>query len=198
MTAGDHFESYVHDTAMVEKDAVLGANVKVWHWSHVCSQAVLGDNVNVGQSVFVGEKVRIGSGSRIQNNVSIFSGVEIAENVFCGPSVTFTNVKYPRAFRDQKDSFNKTVVNIGATLGANSSILCGITVGEYAFVAAGAVVTNDVLPFELVAGVPAKRIGWVSRAGIPLSFADSAKAQTSCPITGLIYVLSEGIVVESP
>jgi UDP-2-acetamido-3-amino-2,3-dideoxy-glucuronate N-acetyltransferase len=166
---------------------------RIWHFCHVMEDAVIGRGCVLGQNCFVGSGVRIGDGSRLQNNVSVYEGVTLEEDVFCGPSVVFTNVSNPRAFVDRKTEFRKTRVRRGATLGANATLLPGITIGEYAFVGAGAVVTRDVLAHALVVGTPARQVGFVSRAGERLSF--DADGHAVCPRTGARYALREGVVV---
>lgn len=160
MTAG-----FVHETAIVDPGARIGAGTRVWHWVHICGGAEIGENCSLGQNVFVGNKVKIGNGVKIQNNVSVYDNVTLEDGVFCGPSMVFTNVYNPRAEVERKSEYRDTVVRRGATLGANCTIVCGVTVGEYALIGAGAVVNRDVPPFALVVGVPARRIGWVSHAG---------------------------------
>lgn len=154
-----------HPTAAVDRGARVGAGTKIWHFSHVMSGARVGSRCVVGQNVFIGTEVHIGDGCRIQNNVSIYQGVVLEENVFVGPSAVFTNVRNPRAEVDRRESFERTLVRAGATVGANASILCGVTIGERAFVAAGAVVTRDVPAHAVVTGVPARRTAWICRCG---------------------------------
>ena len=154
-----------HETAILDEGAEIGEGTRIWHFSHVCAGARIGSNVVLGQNVYVANKVVIGSGSKVQNNVSIYDNVTIEDDVFCGPSMVFTNVVNPRAFVERKDEYLDTIVRKGASLGANCTIVCGVEIGEYAFVAAGAVVTGDVKPFRMVAGVPARPIGWMSRHG---------------------------------
>lgn len=155
----------VHPTAIVDDGARIGAGTRIWHWVHVCSGAAIGRNCSLGQNVFVGNRVTIGDGVKVQNNVSIYDGVELEDGVFCGPSCVFTNVINPRAEIERKSEYRPTLVRRGATIGANATVLCGHTLGAYCLIAAGAVVTADVPDFALMAGVPARRIGWVSRAG---------------------------------
>ncbi len=159
---------FVHPTSVVDPGACVGAGTRIWHFCHVTAGAVIGERCGLGQNVFVGGTVRIGNNVRIQNNVSIYDGVEIEDDVFCGPSMVFTNVITPRAHVSRKHAYARTLVQRGATIGANATIRCGITLGRYCFVGAGAVVTRDVPPFALVAGVPARRIGWVCRCGARL------------------------------
>jgi UDP-2-acetamido-3-amino-2,3-dideoxy-glucuronate N-acetyltransferase len=174
---------HVHPTAIVDEGAVIGAETRVWHFVHVSSGARIGARCSLGQNVFVGRGVRIGDGVKIQNNVSVYEGVEVEDDVFLGPSCVFTNVNEPRAFVERKAEYRATRVRRGASVGANATIVCGHEVGEYAFVAAGAVVTRDVLPHELVAGVPARRLGWVSRVGRRLQ----GEGEVACPETGERY-----------
>ena len=174
-----------HPTAIVDKGAQIGDGSRVWHWAHVCSGAKIGQDVSLGQNVFVGNMVRIGNRCKIQNNVSVYDNVHLEDGVFCGPSVVFTNVYNPRALIERKDQYRNTLVKKGATLGANCTIVCGVTVGEYAFVAAGAVITKNVKPYALMAGVPAKQTGWISQYGekIPLPLKGTSNCYT-CPHTG--------------
>lgn len=181
--------AFIHETAVVDDGAVLGEGTKVWHFVHVSAGARIGSNVVLGQNVFVGNRVSIGNGCRIQNNVSVYDDVTLEEDVFCGPSMVFTNVSNPRAFVSRKEEFSPTLVRRGATLGANCTIVCGVTIGEYAFVAAGAVVTRDVAPFSLVGGVPAQPIGWMSRVGRRLDLPVEGQDIASCPESGERYEL---------
>ncbi|WP_311195719.1 acyltransferase [Aestuariispira ectoiniformans] len=154
-----------HDTAIIDEGASIGGGSRVWHWVHVCAGAVIGEDCSLGQNVFVANRVVLGDRVKVQNNVSIYDNVTIEDEVFCGPSMVFTNVINPRAAVERKDEYRDTIVKRGASLGANCTIVCGVTIGQYALVGAGAVVTKDVPAFALMAGVPAKRIGWVSRSG---------------------------------
>jgi UDP-2-acetamido-3-amino-2,3-dideoxy-glucuronate N-acetyltransferase len=158
----------VHPTAVVDEGAQIGDGSRVWHFAHVCSKASIGNNCSLGQNVFVGNDVRIGNNVKIQNNVSVFDAVRIDDDVFCGPSMVFTNVYNPRAAIVRKGEYRETFVRKGASLGANCTIVCGTTIGEYAFVGAGAVINRDVAPYALVVGVPARRIGWMCRCGVQL------------------------------
>lgn len=178
-----------HETAIVDEGAEIGDGSRIWHFSHVCAGARIGPNVVLGQNVYVANKVTIGSGSKVQNNVSIYDNVTIEDDVFCGPSMVFTNVSNPRAFVERKDEYRDTLVRKGASLGANCTIVCGVEIGEYAFVAAGAVVTQNVKSFSMVAGVPARPIGWVSRAGEKLELPLAGNAEAVCRRGGDRYLL---------
>ena len=156
---------FIHETAIVSEDSKIGSKTKIWQFSHIFGKSRVGNNCILGQNVMVGPNVSIGSNCKIQNNVSLYKGITIENNVFCGPSCVFTNVKTPRAFIDRSNEFNETIVREGASIGANATIICGVEIGEFSMIAAGAVVTKDVKPFSLVMGVPAKHIGWVSKAG---------------------------------
>ncbi|AZN43310.1 acyltransferase [Paenibacillus albus] len=173
---------FKHDTAIIDDGAEIGTGTKVWHFSHISPKAVVGQTCSLGQNVFVANHVTIGNGVKIQNNVSIFEGVVLEDYVFCGPSMVFTNVRTPRsAFpRNTSDDYAQTVVKRGASIGANATIVCGVTIGENALIAAGAVVNRDVLPFALMAGVPAKRIGWVCECGVTLRLEQSHSTCSSC------------------
>lgn len=176
--------AFVHPTAIVDDGAALGPGTKVWHWTHVCGGARVGAECSLGQNVFVAATVTIGDRVRIQNNVSIYDGVTLEDGVFCGPSCVFTNVLNPRAEVSRKDEYRPTLVRRGATLGANSTVVCGVTIGRYALVGAGAVVTRDVPDFALVVGMPARRVGWVSHAGEKLG------RDLVCPRDGRRYRLA--------
>ncbi len=175
----------IHPSAIVDAGAELGEGTHVWHFSHVCAGARIGAGCSLGQGVFVGNDVVIGRGVKVQNNVSVYDAVTLEDEVFCGPSVVFTNVMNPRAAVPRKHEYRRTLVRRGASLGANSTIVCGVTVGQHAFVGAGAVVTKDVPDFALVAGVPARQIGWMSRHGERLRF--DATGDARCPATGERY-----------
>jgi UDP-2-acetamido-3-amino-2,3-dideoxy-glucuronate N-acetyltransferase len=157
--------THIHPTAIIDPGAQIGNGTKIWHYSHVMPTAVIGDNCILGQNVFVGNNVVIGNGVKVQNNVSLYEGVQCEDDVFIGPSAVFTNVMHPRAFIEQKDSFKKTYIRKGVTIGANATILCGIELGAYCFIGAGSVVTKDVPAFALVIGNPAMQVGWVDETG---------------------------------
>lgn len=180
---------FIHPTAVVDQPVSVGTGTKVWHWVHIMKGAQIGSRCVLGQNVFVGGKAVLGNNVRVQNNVSIYDEVVLEDDVFCGPSMVFTNVINPRSAIERKDEYKKTLVKKGASIGANATILCGNTLGRYCFVGAGSVVTKDVPSYALVAGVPAKRIGWVSRAGIRLGFGKNGIAQ--CPETGEEYKLED-------
>ena len=184
----------VHKTAIVDEGAQIGSGTRVWQWVHVCSGAKIGSSVSLGQNVFVGNKVIIGDKCKIQNNVSIYDNVYLEEGVFCGPSMVFTNVYNPRSLIERKDEYRDTFVKKGATLCANCTIVCGITVGAFAFVGAGAVVNKDVPPYALMVGVPARQIGWMSGYGEKLDLPLVGNAQTICDHTGQKYQLKDSQV----
>lgn len=192
IAAAVHASAVVHASAIVDFGAVLGAGTRVWHFAHVCAGARIGDACSLGQNVFVGNDVHIGNRVKIQNNVSVYDAVTLEDEVFCGPSMVFTNVHNPRAAVERKSEYRRTLVRRGATIGANATIVCGITLGEYAFIGAGAVVTRDVPAFALMVGVPARQLGWMSRFGerLPLGLAGNGEAR--CPRTGDLYLLRDG------
>ncbi|MEZ8018151.1 acyltransferase [Vibrio splendidus] len=179
-----------HETAIVDDGAVIGDGSRVWHWAHVCPGAVIGNGVSLGQNVFVGNKVTIGDKCKIQNNVSVYDNVHLEEGVFCGPSMVFTNVYNPRSLIERKSEYRDTIVKKGATLGANCTIVCGITIGEYAFVGAGTLVNKDIVPFALMIGVPAKQIGWMSAYGERLTLPLAGQEEVTCEHTGDVYQLN--------
>ncbi len=180
----------IHPSAIVDEGAQIGDGSRIWHFVHVCGGARIGDGVSLGQGVFVGNKVSIGDRCKIQNNVSVYDNVTLEDGVFCGPSMVFTNVYNPRALVERKDEYRDTLVREGASLGANCTIVCGVTVGSFAFVAAGAVVNRDVPDFALVAGVPARQIGWMSAHGEKLDLPIAGNGEAVCSVTGDIYSLS--------
>ncbi len=183
----------IHPSAIVDDGAVLGQDCRVWHFVHISAGARIGARCSFGQNVFVGNDVRIGDNARIQNNVSIYDAVTLEDDVFCGPSMVFTNVYNPRAAVSRKAEYRPTRVKQGATLGANCTIVCGSTIGRYAFIGAGAVVHRDVPDFALVVGVPARQIGWMSRHGERLALPLTGDGDAACPATGERYVLRDGV-----
>ncbi len=188
----------VHPSAIVDEGAQIGEGSRVWHFVHVCGGAKIGKGVSLGQNVFVGNKVTIGDKCKIQNNVSIYDNVTLEEGVFCGPSMVFTNVYNPRSLIERKNEYRDTLIKKGATLGANCTIVCGSTVGEYAFVGAGAVINKDVKPYALMVGVPARQIGWMSEFGVQLDLPLEGYAQTACQHTGDLYILSGTTLTKQP
>jgi UDP-2-acetamido-3-amino-2,3-dideoxy-glucuronate N-acetyltransferase len=183
----------VHPSAIVDAGATIGKATRIWHWFHVSSGAVIGARCSLGQNVYVGNRVRIGDNVKIQNNVSVYDNVTLEDDVFCGPSMVFTNVYNPRSAVTRKDEYRDTVVKRGATLGANCTIVCGTTIGEYAFVGAGAVVIRDVPAFALIVGVPGRQLGWMSRYGERLSLPLKGDAEAVCKHTGDEFLLLRGI-----
>jgi len=179
-----------HETAIIDKGAQIGKDCRIWHWTHVSAGASIGSNVSLGQNVFVGNNVIIGNKCKVQNNVSIFDNVSLEEGVFCGPSMVFTNVYNPRSLINRKDEYRNTQVKKGASLGANCTIICGTTIGSYAFIAAGAVINKNVPDYALMVGVPAKQIGWMSQYGEKLDLPLSGNAITKCKHTNTKYQLS--------
>ncbi|QPL47214.1 N-acetyltransferase [Halomonas sp. A40-4] len=182
----------IHPSAIVDEGAQIGEGSRVWHFVHVCGGAKIGQNVSMGQGVFVGNKVTIGDNCKIQNNVSVYDNVHLEEGVFCGPSMVFTNVYNPRSLIERKDEYLDTIVCRGASLGANCTIVCGVTIGRYAFIGAGAVVNKDVPDYALVVGVPAKQIGWMSEFGEQLDLPVKGEGETVCVHTGTTYQLKSG------
>ena len=182
----------IHPTALVDEGAQLGDGTRVWHWVHIWSGARIGKYCSFGQNVFVGNDVIIGNNVKVQNNVSIYDAVTLEDDVFCGPSMVFTNVYNPRSAVIRKDEYRQTLIKKGATLGANCTIVCGITVNEYAFIAAGAVINRDVKSYALMAGVPARQIGWMSQFGEKLNLPLTGNGETICPNTGQRYILTNG------
>jgi UDP-2-acetamido-3-amino-2,3-dideoxy-glucuronate N-acetyltransferase len=186
-------EYFKHETAIVDQGAKVGAGTKVWHWVHVSSGAQIGENCVLGQNVFVSARVKMGKNCKIQNNVSVYDGVTLEDDVFCGPSMVFTNVVNPRSEFVRKNEHADTLVKKGATIGANATIVCGVTIGEYSFIAAGAVVTKDVKAYALMMGVPAKQVGWMSRFGeqidLPLNAEPGKNRNFECSRTNEVYQL---------
>lgn len=186
----------VHPTAIVDEGARIGDGTRIWHWAHICGGAKIGEACSFGQNVFVGNDVVIGNNVKVQNNVSVYDKVSLEDDVFCGPSMVFTNVYNPRAAVSRKDEYRPTHVKRGATLGANCTIVCGVIIGKYAFIGAGAVVNRDVPNYALMVGVPAKQIGWMSQHGEQLDLPLEGEGVAFCPSTGIRYRLSSGVVYE--
>jgi UDP-2-acetamido-3-amino-2,3-dideoxy-glucuronate N-acetyltransferase len=184
----------IHPSAIVDDGAQIGEGSRVWHFVHVCAGAKIGKGVSLGQNVFVGNKVSIGDNCKIQNNVSVYDNVTLEEGVFCGPSMVFTNVYNPRSLIERKSEYRDTLIRKGATLGANCTIVCGVTVGEYAFIGAGAVINKDVPAYALMVGVPARQIGWMSAYGEQLDLPLTGEGSAVCPHTGDTYQLNGGQV----
>lgn len=185
---------FAHESAIIDDGAQIGKDSRIWHFSHICSGAKIGEGVSLGQNVFVGNKVTIGDRCKVQNNVSVYDNVYIEDEVFCGPSMVFTNVYNPRSFVERKNEYRNTLVKRGATLGANCTIVCGVSIGEFAFVGAGAVINKDVPEYALMVGVPAKQVGWMSEYGERLDLPLTGNAETICEHTGDKYVLRENNV----
>lgn len=185
-----------HKTSIIDDGALIGDGSRIWHWTHICASAKIGKGVSIGQNVFVGNKVVIGDLCKIQNNVSVYDNVTLEEGVFCGPSMVFTNVHNPRALIERKNEYRNTRVKKGATLGANCTILCGITIGEYAFIAAGAVIIKNVKPYALMAGVPSKQIGWMSQFGKQIPLPIKGEGEYTCPHTAFRYQLKNNVLTE--
>ncbi len=182
----------IHPSAIIDAGAQIGEGSRVWHFVHVCAEARIGKGVSLGQNVFVGNRVVIGDNCKVQNNVSVYDNVTLEEGVFCGPSMVFTNVYNPRALIERKSEYRDTLVKRGATLGANCTVVCGVTIGAHAFVGAGAVVQKDVPDFALMVGVPARQIGWMSAYGERLGLPLTGAGTETCPYTGDVYHLSSG------
>ncbi|MBU2862996.1 acetyltransferase [Reinekea forsetii] len=187
---------YQHESAIVDDGAQIGEDSRVWHFVHVCGGAKIGKGVSLGQNVFVGNKVTVGDKCKIQNNVSVYDNVHLEEGVFCGPSMVFTNVYNPRSLIERKDEYRDTIVKRGATLGANCTVVCGVTIGEHAFVGAGAVINKDVPAYAMVVGVPGKQIGWMSEYGEKLDLPVTGNAEAQCPNTQDKYVLENNVVTK--
>ena len=182
---------FAHSTAVIDSDCIIGEGTKIWHFCHLSSHCQLGQNCNLGQNVFIANGVRVGNNVRIQNNVSVYEGVTLEDDVFCGPSMVFTNVINPRSAVSRKDEYKRTLVRKGATIGANATIVCGVEIGAYAFIGAGAVVTKDIRPFSLMVGNPARQIGWMSRRGERLALPLSGAGTDVCGKSGDTYELTD-------
>lgn len=191
--ATDQIHYTVHHTAIIDSGAQIGKGSHVWHWVHVCGGAQIGESCSLGQNVFVGNRVIIGNNVKIQNNVSVYDDVYLEDDVFCGPNMVFTNVYNPRSAVSRKNKYRPTFIKKGVTLGANSTIICGITIGQYAFVGAGSVINQNVPDYALMVGVPARQIGWMSQFGERLDLPLQGNAETICPHTGTRYVLCDGV-----
>ncbi|WP_207063721.1 UDP-2-acetamido-3-amino-2,3-dideoxy-D-glucuronate N-acetyltransferase [Motiliproteus sp. SC1-56] len=187
---------FIHGSAIVDPGAQIGEDTRIWHFVHVCGGARIGSRVSLGQNVFVGNKVVIGDRCKIQNNVSVYDNVTLEEGVFCGPSMVFTNVYNPRSLIERKDQYRDTLVKQGATLGANCTVVCGITIGRFAFVGAGAVINKDVPDYALMVGVPARQVGWMSEFGEQLDLPLSGEAEARCPHSGERYRLEGAILTK--
>jgi len=190
MTQNINDNVFIHESSYIDENVIIGSGTKIWHFSHILGNCNIGSDCSFGQNVMIGPNVNVGNNVKIQNNVSIYEGVTLEDDVFCGPSCVFTNVNNPRSHVTRKDEYRNTIVKKGASIGANATIICGHNLGEYCFIAAGAVVTKDVLPFALMAGVPAKRIGWMSKAGAILS------KDLKCPIDDSSYIENNSVLKE--
>jgi UDP-2-acetamido-3-amino-2,3-dideoxy-glucuronate N-acetyltransferase len=184
---------FAHETAVIDKDCRIGKKTKIWHFSHIMSDCIIGDRCNIGQNVVVAPKVILGKNVKVQNNVSIYTGVICEDDVFLGPSVVFTNVINPRSAIKRTSEYQKTLIKKGASIGANATIICGISIGEFAFIGAGSVVTKDVLPFALVVGNPSRQIGWVSEYGHTLEFDEQGIA--TCKESNQKYQLKKDVLI---
>ncbi|WP_413944572.1 acyltransferase [Bdellovibrio sp. HCB-162] len=184
-----------HETAIVDEGAEIGEGTRIWHWVHICGKAKIGKKCSFGQNVYVGNNVVIGDNCKVQNNVSIYDNVFLEDDVFCGPSMVFTNVINPRSSVVRKNEYLDTIVKKGTTIGANATIVCGVTLGEYSFIAAGAVITKDVKPFALMAGVPAKQIGWMSKFGERIDLPVVGVGEWKCPHSSERYLLKDSILM---
>jgi len=185
-----------HPTSIIDEGAQIGNGTRIWHWVHIASGAKIGDNCSFGQNVFVGNRVVVGNNCKVQNNVSIYDNVTLGDDVFCGPSMVFTNVYNPRSHVSRKDEYRNTIVKQGVTFGANSTVVCGVVIEEFAFIAAGAVVNRNVKAFALMAGVPAKQIGWMSAFGEKLNLPISGNGKAICPGDHSEYELIGGILLK--
>lgn len=186
----------IHETAIVDAGAEIGAGSRIWHWAHICSGAKIGERCSFGQNVFIGNDVLIGNNVKVQNNVSIYDAVILEDDVFCGPSMVFTNVYNPRSAVTRKDEYRRTIVKKGVTIGANATIVCGITIGEFAFIGAGAVVNKDVPSYALMVGVPARQIGWMSEYGERIPLPLNGDGNYVCPHNSRHYVLKDGDLIK--
>jgi len=185
---------FIHETSIIDENVKIGTNTKIWHWSHVSEGAEIGENCTIGQNVFIGKNVKIGNNCKIQNNVSVFQNVVLEDDVFCGPSMVFTNVLNPRAAIERKDAFRDTIVKRGVSIGANATIICGNTLGAYSMIGAGAVVSKSTKDFSLLIGIPAKQIGWISAYGERLALPLSGNGEYICSNQNVKYILEENIL----
>lgn len=186
---------YIHNTAIIDEGAQIGDRTHIWHWTHICGKSRIGFGCSFGQNVFVGNNVQIGNNVKVQNNVSIYDSVTLEDDVFCGPSVVFTNVYNPRSAISRKTEYRPTLVRTGATLGANCTIVCGVIIGKHAFVGAGSVVNRNVPDYALMVGVPARQIGWISKYGERLDLPLTGDGEAVCPYSGMKYSLIAGAMV---
>lgn len=185
---------FIHETSIIDENVKIGNNTKIWHWSHVSEGAEIGENCTIGQNVFIGKNVKIGNNCKIQNNVSVFQNVVLEDDVFCGPSMVFTNVLNPRAAIERKDAFRDTIVKRGVSIGANATIICGNTLGAYSMIGAGAVVSKSTKDFSLLIGIPAKQIGWISAYGERLDLPLSGNGEYICSNQNVKYILKKNIL----
>ncbi len=185
-------EYFAHETAVIDEGCEIGQGTKIWHFSHIMPNCKIAENCNIGQNVVISPEVILGKNCKVQNNVSIYTGVICEDDVFLGPSMVFTNILNPRSAVNRRGNYEKTLVKRGATIGANATVVCGNTIGAYAFIGAGAVITKDVVPYALVVGNPARQIGWMSPYGHRLNFDE--KGMATCPESGVAYELKNGIV----
>lgn len=190
---------FVHESSYVDEPCEIGEGTKIWHFSHVMAGASIGKRCNIGQNVVVSPDVRIGDNVKIQNNVSIYTGVELEDDVFCGPSMVFTNVTNPRSHVSRKDEYRKTLVKRGASIGANATVVCGHTIGRYAFIGAGAVVTHDVADYAMVVGNPGRIVGWMCQCGVKLKLSRDThtKERATCSACGVRYLMQGGLITEA-
>lgn len=188
---------FVHESSYVDEPCEIGEGTKIWHFSHVMADSKIGRGCNIGQNVVISPKVVIGDNVKIQNNVSVYTGVVLEDDVFCGPSMVFTNVTNPRSHVSRKDEYRRTLVRRGASIGANATVVCGNTIGRYAFIGAGAVVTRDIPDYAMVVGNPARIVGWMCQCGVKLDFAESATSErATCSACGISYTTEGGLVIE--
>lgn len=196
MSASIHPSVSIHESAIIDAGATIGKDSRVWHFVHICAEAKIGERCSMGQNVFIGNKVIIGNDCKIQNNVSVYDNVTLEDGVFCGPSMVFTNVYNPRSFVDRKSEYMSTLVKTGASMGANCTIVCGNTIGKFAFIGAATLVNKDVPDYALMVGVPAKQIGWMSEYGERLELPLTGDGETSCIHTGAKYTLTNGTLTK--